>query len=464
VSYSVGTDSEVGCLRTVLVHRPGPELRRVTPRTRTRLRFDGQPWLARAQQEHDVLTDVLRDRGAEVLYLTELLQDVLEYQSARDESIASVLADAELGDVLGTSVRRHLDSLAPEDLAAVLVAGLTPAELRSGSGLVYDLLDPHDFVIDPLPNLVFTRDSSTWIGDQPVVASLPGPRHRENKLMAVIYGHHPRFGGVRSSYEVGREQLDGGDVLLLGPGVVAVGVGVRTTPASAERLARHLLDTGVVHTVLAVPMNQRGEGGHLDRICTVVDSGVVIMVPALAFTLTALSITQRRDETRVSRPRPFVEAAAEALSIGRLTVIDTGLDSQPGGCGQWDDGGNALAIGPGIAVCCERNVETNARLAAAGLEVVTVPASELGGIRGGPRGMCAPVLRDPAVVTALNAAGSETGRPASVHAGATPLDGAPVPVPARPADEAGRSGLADRADQPDDADQARRVGELTPLG
>ena len=146
-------------------------------------------------------------------------------------------------------------------------------------------------MIDPLPNLVFTRDSSAWIGDQAVVASLPGPRRRENDVMAVIYGHHPRFGGLRSRYEAGPKQLDGGDVLLLAPGVVAVGVGVRTTPASVERLAKHLLDAGVVHTVLAVPMNQRGEGGHLDRVCTVVDSGVVIMVPALAFTLTALSLT-----------------------------------------------------------------------------------------------------------------------------------------------------------------------------
>ncbi len=182
VSYSIGTDSETGCLRTVLVHRPGPELTRITPRTRSRLRFDGQPWLARARQEHDTLTDVLRDRGAEVLYVTELLQDVLEYQSARNEAVASVLADAELGDVLGAGVREHLELLAPEELASVLIAGLTPAELRSGNGLVYDLLDPHDFVIDPLPNLVFTRDSSTWIGDQAIVASLPGPRLRENNL------------------------------------------------------------------------------------------------------------------------------------------------------------------------------------------------------------------------------------------------------------------------------------------
>ena len=447
MSYSIGTDSEVGCLRTVLVHRPGLELKRITPRTRSRLRFDGQPWVARAQQEHDALTEVLRDRGTEVLYVTELLQDVLEYQSAREESITSVLADTELGDVLGASVREHLELLPPEDLAAVLIAGLTPAELKSGSGLVYDLLDPHDFVIDPLPNLVFTRDSSVWIGDQAVVASLPGSRRRENELMAVIYGHHPRFGGLRSRYEAGPKQLDGGDVLLLAPGVVAVGVGVRTTPASAERLAKHLLDAGVVHTVLAVPMNQRCEGGHLDRVCTVVDAGVVIMVPALAFTLTALSITFRLGELRVSRPRPFLEAAAQAIGIDGLTVIDTGLDTRYGAAGQWDDGGNALAIAPQVAVCNERNVETNARLAAAGFEVVTVPGGELGAVRGGPRGMCSAVHRDPAIMTELGQASGESGQPAGTARGDQALVvGSRVPEPAGSA-----------------ADQAGRLEELTPM-
>jgi arginine deiminase len=443
VSYSIGTDSEVGCLRTVLVHRPGSELRRVTPRTKGRLGFDGQPWLARAQQEHDVLTDVLRDRGAEVLYVTELLQDVLEYQSARDEAIASVLANAELGDVLGSSVHEHLESLAPEDLASVLVGGLTAGELRSGCGLVYDLLDPHDFVIDPLPNLVFAKDSSTWIGDQAIIASLPGSRRRETDLMAVIYGYHPRFGGFRSRYEPGDAQLDGGDVLLMAPGAVAVGVGVRTSPASAERLARHLLDTGVARTVLAVPMNQRGEGGHLDRVCTVIDAGVVIMTPALAFTLTALAITIRGDELLVSRPQPFLEAAARAVGMDRLTVIDTGVDSPSSAVGQWDDGGNALAFGPGVAVCNERNIETNSRLAGAGFEVITVPGSELGAFRGGPRSLCAPICRDPAPAREVAETPAKLAQPAHVPFPGQGVHGARVPAPVGPVQ-----------------DEARRIAEL----
>jgi arginine deiminase len=400
-----GADSEVGCLRTVLMHRPGPELRRVTPRTRNQLRFDNLPWVARAQQEHDVLADALRVLGIEVIYLTEFLRDVLEYASARDEAISSVVANCELGDELAGIVKTHLEELNPGDLASALMAGLTPGELRTGRGLVYDLLDPHDFVVEPLPNLVFGKDSSVWIGDQAVVGTLAPPRRRESDLLAVIYGHHPRFagiGGTRPPYRAECGLLHGGDVVLLGPGVVAVGVGARTMPASAEQLARHLLETGIATNVLIVPRACHGQGhgqdDHLDMACTVLDVGVVLMVPAIAFRLTALSITARRGELRISRPMPFLEAAARALNIDQMTVVDTGIDSLISAGGQWDDAGNALVVGGQTVICDERNSDTNARLAAAGFEVIVVPCGELGRMRGGPRSMCVPLLRDPAVL------------------------------------------------------------------
>ena len=394
-----GADSEHGCLRTVLMHRPGPELKRITPRTRHLLQFDGLPWPARAQQEHDTLADVLRSRGAEVIYLTGLLQDVLEYQAARDESITAVLASSDLGDELAAAVSRHLTSLPPEDLAAALIAGLTTDELRSGHGLVYDLLTPHDFIVEPLPNLVFSRATCAWAGDQVVLGTLAGPRRREADLLAVIHGHHPRFNGQRLPYRVGGTRLDGGDLLLLGPGVVAVGVGARTTPAAAELLANHLLEIGAAQAVLAVPMAQLDQPSRsLDTACTVLDYGVVLMVPALAFTLTALTITRRDGSPQVSRPQPFLEAAARALGIDELTVIETGVDSMTGAGGQWEDGANTLAVGAGVLVCDERNTETNSRLAAAGYEIVAVPCGELGGVRGGPRCLCSPMAREPARV------------------------------------------------------------------
>jgi arginine deiminase len=397
VSYAHGLDSEVGVLRTVLMHRPGPELRRMTPRTRDGLLFDALPWAGRAQQEHDAFAGALRDAGVEVVYVTGLLQDVLEYQQARDQAIASALAGAGLGDELRAQVRGRLDELGPEDLARALIAGLTPAELPGGRGLVFQLLDRHDFLLEPLPNLVFTRDSSFWVGDRVAVSSPIGRRRRrEAGLLQVIYGQHPRFAGAKPLYGRGLEQLTGGDVLLLAPGVLVVGVGQRTTPAGAELLARRVLDASLAHTVLAIPVDQRGDAGYLDTLCTVIDTGTVLMHPAVAFTLTAHTMTARPDGLRVSRPQPFLEAAAQALGIERLHVIDTGLDPGPGRPGQWDDGGNALALGPRQVICHERTTETITRLEAAGVTVITVPGSELGSRRGGPRCMTCPIGRDPA--------------------------------------------------------------------
>jgi arginine deiminase len=397
VRHIHGVDSETGTLRTVLTHRPGLELKRITPRHAERLLFGHLPWADRAQQEHDNFAQALREHGVEVLYLTELLQDTLEYQAARREAIGSVLADPALGAELCARLREHLDGLAPEELTRALIAGLTPDELRPGRGVVYALLNRHDFVIDPLPNLVFSRDSSFWLGDQVAAASLAaGHRRREPELLRVIYAHHPRFAGTKTLYGPDHEPLHGGDVLLLAPGVVAVGVGERTAAAGLERLAGRLLEAGLAHTVLAVPVDPRLAAGCLDTLCTVVDIDTVVMHPALAYTLTAHMITPGPGGLRISRPQPFLEAAAQAMGIDRVKVIGTGLDPLTGPGQQWDDGGNALAIGRRLVVGSERNVETNARLEAAGVHVVRVPVGELCGSRGGPRSLCCAIGRDPA--------------------------------------------------------------------
>ncbi len=396
-----GVDSEVGQLRTVLMHRPGVELERITPRHSDRLLFASLPWASKAKQEHDMLSQVLRDQGVHVLYVTELLQDCLEYQAARDEAVRMAVADASLGDELRNQLRAHLDNLGPEQLAQVLIAGLTPAELKIGRGVVFELLDRHDFVLDPLPNLVFTRDASFWIGDRVAVASLAsGRRRRETDLVTIIYRHHPRFAGTKWLYSSDLEHLDGGDVLLLAPGVVAIGVGQRTSPAGAERLARRLFESGLAQTVLAVPISQHAWAGHLDTVCAVLDVGAVIMCPAVAYTLTARTISPRADGMRMSKPQPFLEAAAQAMGIDRLHVIDSGIDPIWGQPGQRDDGSNMLALGCRVAVSHERNSETNARLEAAGVRVIGVPSSELGSERGGPRCMTCPISREPTVLPA----------------------------------------------------------------
>ena len=415
----------------------------MTPRSRDRLLFETLPWTCRAQEEHDVFTQALRDQGVEVLYVTELLQDALEYQPARDEAIAAVLADRLLGDELRAQVHERLDALGPEELAQVMIAGLAREDLPAGHGLAFQLLERHDFVVDPLPNLVFTRDSSFWVGDRVAVACPAAPRRRrEADLLAVIYGHHPRFAGIKRLYGPELEQVDGGDVLLLAPSVLAVGVGQRTTPAAVERLARHVLDAGLVHTVVAIPVDQRGGAGYLDTLCTAIDIDTVVMHPGMAFTLTAHLITTRSDGLQVSRSQPFLGAAAQAIGIERLKVIDTGMDPVSAHRAQWDDGNNALAIGPRVAVVHERNTETIARLEDAGVQVIQVPGSELASRRGGPRCMSCAVGRDPAGAASDDTAGHVPAEPAVVPyrqslrlSDGNPVSGPAAPVPPVPQPE-----------------------------
>jgi arginine deiminase len=394
VGHTHGIDGEVGRLRTVLAHRPGAELLRLTPRTKDRLLFPGLPWLARAQQEHDIAAECLRDRGVEVLYVMELLQDVMEYPSARTEAIIAVLGAPYLGDRLRADLGSHLAGLDPEELARVLVAGLTPEEFRPGRGVVFGLLGRHDFVVAPLPNLAFLRDTHTWIGPEVAVASLEPARHREAALIRCLYRHHPRFAGVACIYGTDQEPLDAGDLLQIAPGVIAAGISERTTAAGVERLADRLFDANLATKVLAVPLRQVPEGSRLDTVCTVIDSDTVLMFPALGYVLQAHEITRVDGELRLSRPMPLLESMAQAMGVEALTVISTGVEPPAAAQRQWDDGGNALAVGRRVMLCYERNVETNARLEAAGVEVIRVPGSELGGARGGPRAMSCAVSRD----------------------------------------------------------------------
>ncbi len=220
-------------------------------------------------------------------------------------------------------------------------------------------------------------------------------RRRESTLVHAVYRHHPRFVGTPLAYEPHLEHLEGGDVLLLAPGVLAVGVGERTTPAGAERLARRVFAAGLAHTVLVVPIAQERATMHLDTVCTMVDVDAVVMYPNVADALVAYLVTSDGGEPRVTGPWPFLSAAATAMGIDQLRVIDTGLDPVTAEREQWDDGNNTLAISPRLCVAYERNVETNARLEHAGIEVIRIPGSELGSGRGGPRCMACPLARQP---------------------------------------------------------------------
>ncbi len=399
-----GADSEVGRLKTVMLHRPGPELKRLTPRNNDKLLFDGIPWISRAQDEHDEFAEALRDRGVEVVYLTSLLTETLKSADARALAIAGALDRLHLGDTLRTYLASALVSQTPEELTTSLTAGIRNDELRGGHGLVTSLLPHDEFIIDPLPNLLFTRDSSVWIRDRVAITSLAMPaRERETQLTELIYTQHPRFKGTPTIHGWQREHVEGGDVLLLAPGVIAIGVGERTTPAGAERLARQVFKAELAHTVLAVPIAQERATMHLDTVCTMVDVDKIVMYPNVADKLEAYAVTvadRNGDDDyelvlSVAPAEPFLVAAAKAMQIDTLFQIDTGLDPVTAEREQWDDGNNTLAVAPRVAVAYERNVETNSRLEEAGIEVVAIAGSELGSGRGGPRCMSCPVSRDP---------------------------------------------------------------------
>ncbi|WP_416563618.1 arginine deiminase [Nocardia testacea] len=397
-----GVTSEVGALRAVLLHRPGDELRRLTPRNNDQLLFDGIPWVERAQQEHDIFAQVLRDRGVEVALLADVLTETLEVSgAARIQGISAAVHARRLGHSLADDLAGHLRGVPAADLARILMAGMTFDELpfaADNTSLVRRMHHGGDFVIDPLPNLLFTRDSSFWVGPKVAITALALPaRARETSLTDLIYAFHPRFLGVRRAYESHTAPIEGGDVLLLAPGVVAVGVGERTSPAGAEALARSLFDDRLAHTVLVVPIAQNRATMHLDTVCTMVDTDAVVMYPGVRETLTAYTITRdgASDDCVVTGPEPFLPAAAAAMGIDKLRVIDTGLDGVTAEREQWDDGNNTLALSPGVVVAYERNEMTNARLEDSGIEVLRIPGSELGSGRGGPRCLSCPLARDP---------------------------------------------------------------------